>query len=67
MYLCEKVDSSGVIHPWSQDKQQVVQHHWLVVQVELDGLVVQLNVGYFGDDVLEVGLSPRLGGVTHHG
>ena len=34
-----------MIQPWCQHNQEIVEQHWLVVQVELDGLVVQLNVG----------------------
>ena len=65
--LCEETDSPGVVHSWRQNDEKVVQHHRLVVQVELDSLVVQLDVGHLGDDVLEVGLAPSLGGVSHHG
>jgi hypothetical protein len=56
-----------VVHSRRQDEQEVVQHHRLVVKVELDGLVVELDVGHLRDDVLEVGLAPRLRGVCHHG
>ena len=56
-----------MIHSRCQDKQQVVQHHRLVIQIELDRLVVQFNVGHFCDDVFEVRLAPGLCGVGHHG
>ncbi len=66
-YLCEEVDCASVVHPRRQNEQQIVQHHRLVIQVELDGLVVQFDVGHLGDDVLEVRLAPRLCRVSHHG
>ena len=66
-YLGEEADGPGVVHAGREDEEEVVQHHGLVVQVELDGLVVQLDVGHLGDDVLEVGLAPGLCGVGHHG
>ena len=65
--LAEEVDRSGVVQPWCEYQKEVVQHHGLVVQVELDGLVIEFDVGHFGDDVLEVRLPPSLGGVGHHG
>jgi hypothetical protein len=63
----EERHRSGVVHPRRQHQQQVVQQQRLVVQVELYRLVVELDVGNFGDDVLEVALAPRLGRVRHHG
>ena len=52
IHLDEEVDSPGVVHSRREDNQQIVQKHGLVVQVELDGLVVQLDIGHFGNDVL---------------
>ena len=43
--LGEESDGAGVVHAGDQHRQQVVEHHGLVVQVELDRLVIQLNVG----------------------
>ncbi len=56
-----------MVHSRRQNEQQIVQHHRLVIQVELDGLVVEFDVGHLGDDVLEVRLAPRLCRVSHHG
>ena len=44
-YLDEVGHSPRVIHAWSEDQEKVIQQQRLVVQVELDGLVVDLNVG----------------------
>ena len=55
-----------MVHPRDEDQQKIVQQQRLVVQVELDGAVVELNVGHFGDNVLEMALTPRLSGVLDH-
>ena len=52
MRLDEEIDRARVVETRRQHCEQVVQKHGLEVQVELDGLVVQLDVGYFGDYVL---------------
>ena len=67
VYLSEETDSPSVVHSRGENEQKIVQHHRLVVKVELDGLVIQLDVGHLRDDVFEVGLAPGLRGVCHHG
>lgn len=56
-----------MIHARGQHQQQIVQKQRLVVQVELDGPVVELDIGHFGDDVFKVSLTPGLCRVRHHG
>ena len=56
-----------MVHSWGQHEEEVVQHHGLVIQVELDGLVVEFNVGDLRDDVFEMRLPPCLSGMGHHG
>ena len=62
----EEGDAARVIESWRQDDQQIVDEQRLVVEVELQGLVVELNVGDLCDDVLEMTLLPGLRGVGHH-
>ena len=52
-YLQEEADSSSMVHSRSQHNQKVVQQKRFVVQVELKGLVVQFDVGHFGDHFFE--------------
>lgn len=42
----EEVDGSRVVEAGRENHQQVVQQHGSEVQVELNGFVVQLNVGH---------------------
>lgn len=63
----EEVDASRVVHSRRQHQEHVVQQQGLEVEIELDRLVVQLDVGHLRDDVLEVALAPGLGRVRHHG
>ena len=65
--LDEEVDGARMVEARREHGQQVVEQHGLVVQVELDGLVVELDVGHLRDHVLEVVLAPRLGRVSDHG
>ena len=65
--LCEEANGSGVVEAWRKDGQQVVDEEGLVVEVKLEGSVVQLNVSNFGNNVLEVGLLPGFSGMGHHG
>lgn len=44
--LEEEVDGSRVVEAGRKNHQQVVQQHGSEVQVELNGFVVQLNVGH---------------------
>jgi len=62
----EEVDGARVIHARRQYQQKVVEQQWLVVEVELQGAVVDLNVSHLRDDVLEVTLLPRVRRVVHH-
>lgn len=55
-----------MIHPWGQHQQEIVQQQRFEVQVKLDGLVVQFNVGHFSYDILKVSLPPRLSWMSHH-
>ena len=48
VYLHEEVDGPGVVQPGGEHHHEVVEQHGLEVQVELDGFVVQLNVGHLG-------------------
>ena len=45
-HLQEEVDSTSVVQAWSEHQQEVIEQHWSEVQVKLNGLVVQLNVGH---------------------
>ena len=65
--LGEEADGSGVVETRGKHHQKVVEHQWLVVEVELQRAIVELDVGHLCDDVLEEGLLPSLGGVGHHG
>ena len=56
-----------MVEAWGKNQQQVVEQQWLVIQIELQRLVVELYVGNFSDDVLEMALFPGLGRVVHHG
>ena len=56
-----------MIHSGGENQEQIIQHHGFVIQVKLDGLIVQLNIGGFGNDVFKMGLPPGLGGMGHHG
>lgn len=47
--LLKESYSSGMVHARNEYYQKVVEHHGLVVQIELDSLVVQLNVGNLED------------------
>ena len=59
-------DRARVIEARCEHNQQVIDEERLVVQVELKGPVVELNVGHLRDDILEVALLPGLGGMGHH-
>ena len=52
--LLEERHGTGVVHTGCEHQQQVVQEQRLVVEVELQSLVVQLNVGHLqtSDSVL---------------
>eukprot|EP00050_Salpingoeca_kvevrii_P006202 m.287993 g.287993 ORF g.287993 m.287993 type:complete len:381 (+) comp11879_c0_seq1:284-1426(+) len=63
----EKVHGTGMVDARNEDRQHVVEEQRLVVQVELNGLVVELSVGDLDDHLLERVLLPGLGGVLHHG
>ena len=63
----EEGNAACVIEARGENNQQVVDKQGLVVEVELKGLVVELNVGDLCDDVLEVALLPGLRGMGHHG
>lgn len=56
-----------VVETRCEDHQEVVDEQRLVVEVELQGLVVELDVRHLGDHLLEETLLPRLRGVCHHG
>lgn len=56
-----------MIHARSEYYKEVVDQHRSEVQVELQRLVVQFNIGHFTDDILEQGLFPCHSGVGHHG
>ena len=45
---------------------KIVEQQWLVVKVELEGTLVQLDVGNLCDDLFELALLLRLCGVSHH-
>ena len=47
--------SNSLSLPGGQDNKQVVQQHGLVVQVELDGAVVHLDIGHLGQENEEIG------------
>ena len=62
----EEGDTSRVIEARSEHNQEVINEQGLVVEVELEGLVVELDVGHLCDDVFELALLPRLRRVGHH-
>ena len=62
----EEGNATSVVKTRSQHNQEVVDEEWLVVEVELERLVVELDVGYLCDNVLEVALLPGLCWVGHH-
>lgn len=65
--LLHHMDDLGVVNLSAQNLQQIVQQHWLLIQVELDSSVVQVVVG----DLLDVSnkdlVLPANWRVLHHG
>lgn len=44
-HLCKEVNSPRVIQPGRQHEQQVVDEQGFVIQIELQGFVVELHIG----------------------
>ena len=65
--LDEEAHGTCVVQSRCEHEKEVVDETGMVVQVELEGLVVKLSVGGFGDNVLEDILLPGLCRVGHHG
>ena len=63
----EEGDGTGMVQTRREDDQEVVDEEGLMVKVELQGLVIEFNVGHLGDDFLEEALLPGLCGMGHHG
>lgn len=49
-----------------EDAQEVVEQERLLLEVEVESLVVDLDVGDLDDDLLELIVLPRVGGSLHH-
>ena len=67
--ICWKMSSMLIITripPNLQHVQQIVDKHWLVLEVKAQRFIVQLDVSYFRDDVFELTLSPCDRRVAHH-
>ncbi len=62
----EETNRASVIQTWDEDVQKVVDKQWLVIEVKLESLVVELDVGDLCNDLLEVSLPPGHSGVGHH-
>ena len=57
---------AGVVELLAEVEQQVVEQQRVLLQVEVDGAVVDLSVGHLHDDLLEQRVLPRLGRVVDH-
>lgn len=44
-HLCKEADSPGVVQPGRQHDQQVVHEQGFVIQIELQGFVIELHIG----------------------
>ena len=62
----EETDGSSVIHARCENQQHVVQQKRLVVKIELNSFVVELNIGHFSNNILEVSFSPGFRWMRHH-
>ena len=62
----EERDGARVIETRRQDEKKIVDKQGLVVEIELEGAIVDLDVGHFGDYVLELGFLPSVGRMRYH-
>mmetsp|Transcript_9511 Transcript_9511/g.23660 ORF Transcript_9511/g.23660 Transcript_9511/m.23660 type:complete len:355 (-) Transcript_9511:2555-3619(-) len=64
--LPHHVHDPRVVDAGREDRQQVAQHHGVLLQVEADGLIKEVGVRDLHGDVLERDVLPGLGRVVHH-
>lgn len=64
--LLHDADALGEVNLGDDQVQQVVQGHWLLFEVEDDGLVEKIMIGHLDDTLAEYVMSEGSWGVVHH-
>lgn len=64
--LLEHLDDASVVDTSGENREEVIEEHRLLLEVEVERFVVDLDVGDLDNDLLELVVFPCVGGALHH-